>query len=61
MKTDLPTDSADERDQPRKKLEEYPLPDEFQAYDDRKKVTLFWLVLLVVILVVVIVVFGKII
>ena len=60
MKTDLPTNSADGRDQHRKKLEGYPLPDEFQAYDDRKKITIFWLIMLVVILVAVIVVFGKI-
>lgn len=60
MKTDLPINSADGRDQHRKKLEEYPLTDEFQAYDDRKKITIFWLIMLVVILVAVIVVFGKI-
>lgn len=60
MKTDLPTNSEDGQDQPRNKLEEYPLPDEFQAYDDRKKITIIWLVILVAILAVVIVVIGKI-
>ncbi len=60
MKTDLPTNSEDGQDQPRRKLEEYQLPDEFQAYDDRKKITIIWLIVLVVILAVVIVVIGKI-
>lgn len=60
MTTDPPKNFTDEMDQPRKKLEEYPLPDEFRAYDDRKKITIFWLIALIVLLVAVIVVIGKI-
>jgi len=60
MKTDPPKNFQDEMDQPRKKLDEYPLPDEFQAYDDRKKITIFWLIVLIMLLTAVIVVIGKI-
>lgn len=46
---DLPG-SGEDQDARRKKLKEYPLPDEFQEYDDRRRIILIWLVLLVLIL-----------